>query len=48
MAKPKKIFFRLIIDAMINAPAQYIGFYLIKDVLFKPGRNFDNIKDEIY
>ncbi len=35
MAKPKQIFYRLIIDTLVFAPVTYTGFYLFKDVLFR-------------
>lgn len=47
MSKGRKIFFRLLIDTLIFAPVSYTGFYLIKDVLMKPRREFTDIKNDM-
>ena len=39
MAKPKQIFYRLIIDTLVFAPVTYTGFYLFKDVLFRKDKS---------
>jgi protein Mpv17 len=47
MAKPKQIFYRLIIDTLVFAPVTYTGFYLFKDVLFRKDKTKINYEAEI-
>lgn len=47
MKKPKQICYRLLIDALVFAPIQYIGFYLFKDVLLREDRSKIDYRAEI-
>lgn len=40
MPKTKKVICRLVIDTLVFAPVTYSGFYLVKDVLLKPKKDF--------
>lgn len=47
MPKARRIIFRLAIDTLVFAPVSYTGFYLIKDVAMRPGREFTEIKNDM-